>query len=116
MEFTNFFTKIPERPRSAIETFVLILSPLLLTWLRNSAGPRHAERLPTKPGRNLIRLWRVLIVSNSPSKSTAKSVENHIASGFRCRNARSRARADSRITELLAGKQVTKAIVVPGDW
>jgi leucyl-tRNA synthetase len=116
MEFTNFFTKLADRPRSVLETFVLLVSPF---------APHMAEEL-----------WQVLGHDNSlayerwpkfdPALAREDTIEVPVQINGKVRSKLSvpadadakaletAARADARITELLTGKQVVKAVVVPG--
>ncbi|MBM4005258.1 MAG: leucine--tRNA ligase [Planctomycetes bacterium] len=116
MEFVNFFTKESQRPRSAMEAFVLLLSPF---------APHIAEEL-----------WQLLGHSQSLAhapwppfeeaytRDTSIEVPVQICGKLRSKisvpadcspdDLETAARADARIAELLAGKQIVKSIVVPG--
>jgi leucyl-tRNA synthetase len=116
MEFTNFFTTASERPKSVLEKFVLLLSPF---------APHIAEEL-----------WQALGHKNSlahepwpefdPALAKEDSIEVPVQINGKVRSKISvpvdsdqkelvaAARADERIAELLAGKQIVKEIVVPG--
>ncbi|MEM8732814.1 MAG: class I tRNA ligase family protein, partial [Planctomycetota bacterium] len=116
MEFVNFFTKQEVRPKSAMQQFVLLLSPL---------APHLAEEL-----------WQILGGTQSLAyepwpefdESLTKSKEIEIPLQV---NGKLRARLtvpadcskdqlaelamkDERIQELTDGKQIIKTIVVPG--
>ena len=115
MEFVNFFTKSATRPRSAMEQFVLLLSPF---------APHQAEEL-----------WRLLGHDDSlayetwPKYDEACLAEDSIevavqimgkvrskievAPGTSKDQLETAAKADPRIAELLEGKQIRKVIVVP---
>ena len=116
MEFTNFFLKEECRPRWAMEQFVLLLSPLA-PHLAEELWQRWAtpRRWPTSPGRSSTRRCSAKTRSRSPCRSTASC-----GGGSSWPPARDpgriepAARADVRIAELLAGKTIVKAIVVPG--
>ena len=116
MEFTNYFTKEDRRPRAAMEPFVLLLSPY---------APHIAEEL-----------WQVLGHSESlayeawPVYDSALLVESQVEIPVQIQGkVRSKimvpadsdqealetaARADPRIAELIAGKQIVKVVVIPG--
>jgi len=116
MEFTNFFMKTDARPRVAMEKLVLLLSPF---------APHIAEEL-----------WEVLGRQTSlahepwPTFDEAAihedTIEVPVQIGGKLRGRiqvaadadratlESAARDDPQIAQLLAGKTVVKAIVVPG--
>jgi leucyl-tRNA synthetase len=116
MEFVNFFTKQPVRPKSAMQRFVLLLSPF---------APHVAEEL-----------WRVLghdqTLAYEPwpeyderlTKEDTIEVPVQIRGKLRSRirvpagaskeDLEAAAKADDRIAQLLAGKKIVKTIVVPG--
>jgi leucyl-tRNA synthetase len=116
MEFVNFFTKETARPRSALERFVLLLAPYAPhvaeeLWqalghtesLAKTPWPEYEEEFLKDdtveiPVQILGKLRGKVVV---PADSPADALE-------------AAARADSRIAELLAGKQVVKVVVVPG--
>ncbi len=116
MEFVNFFTKQTVRPISAMERFILLLSPFaphLAEELWQALG--HTDTLAYEPW----PAWDEAALHEStievpvqvngklrsrisvPSDADAKALE-------------AAAKADPRIAELLAGKTIRKAIVVPG--
>jgi leucyl-tRNA synthetase len=116
MEFTNFFTKQSVRPHAVMEQFVLILSPFaphiaeelwqLLGHDRTLAyepWPQYDEAL-TKDSEIEIPV-QILGKLRSKVVVPAGSDQDTIVAA---------ARADSRIAELLTGKQIVKTIVVPG--
>ena len=116
MEFVNFFTSQETRPRSAMEAFTLMLSPM---------APHLAEELWHILGNNKILAYEpwpefdpALLVEDQvevpvqvngklrgrvlvPSDADAAEIERAAA-------------ADSRISVLLEGKTVRKVVVVPG--
>lgn len=116
MEFTNFFTKQSVRPHSVMKQFVLILSPFAPhiaeeLWqllgheqtLAYHPWPQYEEALTKDaeveiPVQILGKLRGKVVV---PADSDQVTI---IAA----------AREDSRIAELLQGKEVVKTIVVPG--
>jgi leucyl-tRNA synthetase len=116
MEFTNFFTKLADRPRSVLEKFVLLVSPFaphMAEELWQALG--HAETLAYEPWPKfdaaLARDDTIEIPVQIDGKLRSKLAVPADADGPSLEAA---ARADARIAELLAGKQVVKAIVVPG--
>jgi leucyl-tRNA synthetase len=116
MEFTNFFTKLADRPRSVLEKFVLLVSPFaphMAEELWQALG--HAETLAYEPWPQfdpaLARDDTIEVPVQINGKVRSKlAVPADIDAGA----LESAARADSRIAELLTGKQVVKAIIVPG--
>ena len=117
MEFTNFFLKCDVRPRVAMEQFVLLLSPFaphLAEELWQLLG--HAKTLAYEP-------WPDVRRGHDPrghgrdSRADQRQAPrpDHRAGRHRRPTRWNRPRAaDPRIAELLAGKTVVKAIVVPG--
>jgi leucyl-tRNA synthetase len=116
MEFTNFFTKESVRPHAVMEQFILLLSPFaphiaeelwqLLghsTTLAYEPWPQYDDAL-TKDAEIEIP---VQILGKLRSKVT-------VPAGSDQATIIAAARADSRISELLTGKEVVKTIVVPG--
>jgi leucyl-tRNA synthetase len=116
MEFTNYFTSANERPRAALEKFVLLLSPLaphIAEELWQALG--HQQSLAHEP-------WPEF----DPSLAKEDSIEVPVQINGKLRSKLSvptgadaaaleaAARADARVQELLNGKQVVKVIVVPG--
>jgi leucyl-tRNA synthetase len=116
MEFTNLFLKADRRPKSAMETLVLLLSPF---------APHMAEelwQLLGHPRTLAYEPWPQF----DPSKLIDETVEIPVQINGKLRSRlipprelssqqlEELARADERITELLAGKQVVKIVVVPG--
>ncbi len=116
MEFVNFFMKSDPRPRSAMERFTLLLSPF---------APHMAEEL-----------WRMLdhaatlayepwpTFDESALREDTVEVPIQINGKLRWRiqvpaeidreTLEAAARGEAKVAELLAGKTVVKAIVVPG--
>jgi leucyl-tRNA synthetase len=116
MEFSNHLTRLEARPRSALETLVLLLSPF---------APHLAEEL-----------WRALGHQNTlvyepwpkfdPALTKETDVEVPVQINGKVRSKitvpadidektlREQALANPRVQELIAGKQIRKVIVVPG--
>lgn len=116
MEFVNFFTKETTRPKAAMETLVLLLSPLaphLCEELWEALG--HKETLAYFPwpkyDESALKLDTVEVPLQINGKLRAKIVVPSDASQADLEAA---ARNHERIHELLEGKQIVKAIVVPG--
>jgi leucyl-tRNA synthetase len=116
MEFTNFFTKLADRPRSVLEKFVLLVSPFaphMAEELWQTLG--HTETLAYEPWPQfdpaLAREDTIEIPVQINGKVRSKlSVPADIDS----KALEAVARADARIAEHLAGKQIVKVVVVPG--
>jgi leucyl-tRNA synthetase len=116
MEFVNFFTKEPVRPRSVMERFTLLLAPYAphiaeeLWEALGHSGTLAYARWPDCdeaylkddtveiPVQILGKLRGKIVV---PADATAETLE-------------AAARAEPRVAELLAGKQIVKTVVVPG--
>jgi leucyl-tRNA synthetase len=116
MEFTNYFTSVSERPRGVMEQFVLLLSPFaphIAEELWQALG--HTESLAHEP-------WPEF----DPAAAREDTVEIPVQINGKVRSKvtvpvdadaatiEAAARCDARTTELLAGKQIMKVIVVPG--
>ena len=116
MEFTNFFTSASERPREALEKFVLLLSPFaphIAEELWHILG--HKETLAYEP-------WPQF----DPALAAEDSVEVPVQINGKLRSKisvapdtdkaqlESAARADEKVRDLLEGKQIVKVVVVPG--
>jgi leucyl-tRNA synthetase len=116
MEFTNYFTKQSVRPREIMEKFVLILSPLaphIAEELWQLLG--HSKSLAYEPwpkyDEALTQDAQVEIPVQILGKLRGKVV---VPAGSDQDTIVSAARGDTRIAELLTGKQIVKTIVVPG--
>lgn len=116
MEFVNFFNKQKTRPRSAMETFVLLLSPF---------APHLAEELWELLGNGKTLAYESWPVADeSLTKSDEIEIPLQINGKVRAKimvpaeaskdDLLALALADSRMQELTADKQVVKQIVVPG--
>jgi leucyl-tRNA synthetase len=116
IEFTNHFTKEAERPREVLEKFVLLLSPFaphMAEELWQALG--HQESLAYEP-------WPAF----DPALAKEDTVEVPVQINGKLRSKiavpaeadektiESAAKADARIAELLAGKQIIKTVIVPG--
>jgi leucyl-tRNA synthetase len=116
MEFTNFFLKTDQRPRVAMEKLVLLLAPLaphIAEELWQALG--HADTLAYEP-------WPTF----DPAAIREDTIEVPVQINGKLRGRvqvptdadktvlESAARGDAKIAEMLAGKTLLKAIVVPG--
>lgn len=115
MEFVNYFTKLEQRPRAAIETFVLLLSPLAphiaeeLWRLLGRTGSLAYERWPEFDERLTVDSdVEIPIQVNGKNRSKIT-----VARGTSQGDLEIAAKLDPRIIELLDGKAIKKTIVVP---
>jgi leucyl-tRNA synthetase len=116
MEFTNYFMKENRRPKSVMQTFVLLLSPFaphIGEELWQLLG--HPKTLAYEPWPELdesaIRQDEVEIVVQINGKVRRKIVVPADAAKDQLEAA---ALADARIAALIASKRVVKVIVVQG--
>jgi leucyl-tRNA synthetase len=116
MEFTNFFFKEERRPKEAMEKFVLLLSPFaphIAEELWQALG--HANTLAYEPwpqyDEALIKEDTVEIPVQINGKLRGRIQLPIDVDKAALETA---ARNDPHIAELLAGKTIVKAIVVPG--
>ena len=116
MEFTNFFTKQDPRPKAAMESFVLLLSPF---------APHMAEELWSLLGHDKTLAYEPWPKFDEAAiKEDTVEIPVQILGKLRSKvsvpadadNAtiEAAAKADPRIAELLEGKTIVKAIIVPG--
>ncbi|HJQ81914.1 MAG TPA: leucine--tRNA ligase [Lacipirellulaceae bacterium] len=116
MEFTNYFTTASERPRFAMEQFVLLLSPFaphIAEELWQALGHKQSLAHELWPEFNpaLAKDDLVEIPVQINGKVRSKIVVPPDADAKQLEAA---ARADARTAEMLAGKQIIKVIPVPG--
>ncbi len=116
MEFTNYFTKEPVRPRRAMETFVLLLSPFaphLAEELWQALG--HDRTLAYEPwpafDERLIQEETIEVPVQISGKVRSRI---RVPAGATNDQIEHLARAEPRTAALLAGKTVVKVVVVPG--
>ena len=142
MEFTNFFTKAEVRPKSAMEQFVLLLSPFaphlseelwqaLHTPLARSGSGAGVSSLPSPSGRGAGGEGQTTLAyepwptfDESAIREDTIEIPVQINGKLRWRiqvpseidkaALESAARADAKVAELLASKTVVKVIAVPG--
>src|SRR5262249_18927575 len=116
MEFSNHLTRLPARPRSVLETFVLVLAPF---------APHLAEELWQGLGKKptlAYEPWPVydpaLIAEDQlevPVQVNGKvRARVTVAAKASADELKSAALGEPRIRELLQGKEIQKIIVVPG--
>ncbi len=116
MEFVNFFTKRADRPRSAMEKFVLLLSPF---------APHIAEELWQSLGHTQSvagESWPAFdpALAKEDTIEIAVQINGKVRSKISVPAGADRdalmaaAEADGRMVELLSGKQVVKKVAVPG--
>ena len=116
MEFVNFFTGQETRPKQAMETFSLLLSPLaphLAEELWELLG--HSTTLAFEPwptfDESLLKDDEIELPVQINGKLRARVMMPADADQGRMENL---ARSDARIAPLLEGKTVRKVVVVPG--
>jgi leucyl-tRNA synthetase len=116
MEFTNFFTKETVRPHAIMEPFILLLSPF---------APHIAEELWQLLGHTTTLAYEPWpMFDDALTKDAEVEIPVQILGKLRSKvtvpagsdqaTIIAAARADTRIAELLHGKEVVKTIVVPG--
>jgi leucyl-tRNA synthetase len=116
MEFTNYFTSASERPREALEKFVLLLSPFaphIAEELWQALG--HKDSLAYEPWPQfdpaLAKEDTVEVPVQINGKLRSKIT---VATGAAKAELEAAARADEKVRDLLNGKEIVKVIVVPG--
>ena len=116
MEFVNFFTKEEVRPKKGMEALVLLLAPYaphIAEELWQALG--HSQTLAYEKwpeyDEQMIKTSEIEIPLQINGKIRAKVV---VAADATQEQLEQAARNHERITELLEGKQIVKAIVVPG--
>jgi leucyl-tRNA synthetase len=129
MEFTNFFLKCDVRPKSAMERFVLLLSPFAPhlaeeLWQALHTPLAHSGRGAGGEGQTTLAYEPWPTFDESAIREDTVEVPVQINGKLRWRiqvptdsdqpSLEAAARADAKVAELLAGKTVVKAIVVPG--
>jgi leucyl-tRNA synthetase len=116
MEFTNFFTGQEVRPRSAMETFALLLAPMaphLAEELWQILGHEQTLAFEPWPGYDpaLLKDEEVEIPVQVNGKLRARVVVPADADNAAIEAA---ARLDERVAATIVGKTVRKVVVVPG--
>jgi leucyl-tRNA synthetase len=116
MEFTNFFLKEKVRPRSAMEKFVLLLSPF---------APHIAEELWLILGHKKTLAYEPFPIYDAEAiKESTLEIPVSVNGKMRSKivitadadesTMEQLALADAKIAEMLADKTVVKKIIVPG--
>ena len=115
MEFVNFFTKQSQRPRSIMESFVLLLSPMAPHiseefWKLLS----HSDSLAYEPWPEFDEALTVDASVEIPIQIMGKiKAKINVERGLSKEELLTRAKAEPKISELIAGKQILKEIAVP---
>jgi leucyl-tRNA synthetase len=116
MEFVNYFTGQPVRPRACMDTFVLMLAPLaphiaeeLWQALGHSGSLAYAPWPQYDP--NLTRDDTIEIPVQINGKVRSRVV---VAADVTKEELEQAARSDAKVQAALEGKTVKKVIVVPG--
>lgn len=116
MEFVNHFTKESVRPKSAMENLTLMLAPFaphLAEELWRILG--HDDSLAYAPwpeaDQEKLKIASVEVPIQVNGKVRAKIV---MPVGIDKQHAQSLALNNERVAELLAGKEITKVVIIPG--
>ncbi|MCH2123190.1 MAG: leucine--tRNA ligase [Pirellulaceae bacterium] len=116
MEFTNFFTKEAQRPKSILKQFVLLLSPYaphICEELWQLLG--HQDTLAYEPWPEFDEAFTREDSVEIPIQINGKlKAKIRVASDLSKDQLEKAAQADEKIGALLAGKEIVKTIVVPG--
>jgi leucyl-tRNA synthetase len=116
MEFTNYFTKLDRRPIECLKSFTLILAPF---------APHLAEELWQALGATdslAYEPWPVYDESLLADETVEMPIQVNgkvrarieVANDATSQDIQQQALADPRISEIVAGKQVAKVVVIPG--
>src|SRR5262249_9299488 len=116
MEFTNFFTAQEVRPKSAMETFALLLAPMaphLAEELWQILGHERTLAFEPWPGYDpaLLKDEEIEVPVQVNGKLRGRIV---VVADSDSTQIESAARQDPKIAVLLEGKTIRKVIVVPG--
>ena len=116
MEFVNFFTKLDRRPKAALETFVLLLSPFaphIAEELWEVLG--HTKTLAYEPwptaDEKYLHDATIELAVQVLGKVRGKIV---VPVGTPEEAVIAAAKEDEKVAAQLSGKTIVKAIVVPG--
>jgi len=116
MEFTNYFTKLEPRPKSALESFVLLLAPFaphLAEELWQLLGHPHTLAYEPWPRFDPALIQEDVIEIPVQIKGKVRS-RITLPAGSTAAEQEAAAKADPRVADLLADQTVIKVIVVPG--
>jgi leucyl-tRNA synthetase len=116
MELTNHLTPLAERPRSVLQPFVLLLSPFaphLAEEVWRALGHQHSLAYEPWPKYDpaLTKEDEVEVPVQVNGKLRSKLT---VPAGIAEAALREAALGDTKVKELIAGKQIRKVIVVPG--
>ena len=115
MEFVNFFTKQSQRPRSIMESFVLLLSPMaphISEEFWKLLG--HSDSLAYERWPEFDEALTVDASVEIPIQIMGKiKAKINVERGLSKEELLTRAKAEPKISELIAGKQILKEIAVP---
>ncbi len=115
MEFVNFFTRQDRRPKSVMETFVLLLSPLaphIAEELWRALGhPQTLARESWPPYDEALTVDAEVEIPVQVNGKVRARIQ--VPRGTSCEQLVSIARADERIARQLGDKSVIKEICVP---
>ncbi len=116
MEFVNYFTKESIRPKQGMESLVLLLSPYaphMAEELWQALG--HCQSLAYQPwptfDESMTRSSEIEVPIQINGKLRAKLM---VPAECNAEQLEVAARSHERLSEWLDGKQIVKAIVVPG--
>ncbi|MEM8680536.1 MAG: leucine--tRNA ligase, partial [Planctomycetota bacterium] len=116
MEFVNFFTRESQRPKSCMESLVLMLAPFaphLAEELWSLLG--HNETLAYAPWPTLLEQYLVESTLEIPVQINGKLKDKvTVAADANKDQVLTAAREAEKIQPLLEGKQIVKEVVVPG--
>jgi leucyl-tRNA synthetase len=116
MEFTNFFTKQDRRSKTAMQQFVLLLSPFaphIAEELWQVLG--HDKTLAHEPWPECDESLLVEAEIEMPVQINGKvKAKIRVPADADQAKIEEVARADGKVAGLLSGKQIVKTIVVPG--
>jgi len=116
MEFVNFFSRQKPRPRTAMEQFVLLLSPFaphIAEELWQALG--HENTLAYQPWPEYVEERTKEDTIEVPIQILGKLRSKiRVPADISQEDLEAAAKADKRIQELTAGKKIVKTIVVPG--
>jgi leucyl-tRNA synthetase len=115
MEFTNFFLKCDVRPKSAMATFSLLLSPFaphLAEEIWQTLG--NPETLAYEPWPTAEEKWLKDDTIEIPVQVNGKlRAQIRVPAEATPADLEAAARADVKVIENLAGKTIVKVVVVP---
>ena len=116
MEFVNFFTKEKQVPRACAEPFVLLLSPFaphIAEEMWNVLG--HTDTLAYEPWPKFDAALAKDNTVEIPVQVNGKvKAKVQVAADADKEATEAAARAEEKVAELIAGKDLVKLIVVPG--